>query len=85
MPDTDSDFEELKDRMDCLQDRDCPIVGGLEIGWRFGETHWRSGDRYEAAYAVLSFAFTGPPYETIYSRTEAGNSASRKLMEKLGL
>lgn len=68
-----------------IADRDCPLVGKLEIGWRFGDTHWRSGYGYEAACGVLSFAFSPPRSETIYSRTAAGNTASRKLMEKLGL
>ena len=68
-----------------IPDRDCPIAGVLEIGWRLRESDWRRGYGFEAAHAVMMFAFDELGAGTVFSRTAAGNAASRKLMTKLGL
>lgn len=68
-----------------IPERDCPIAGVLEIGWRLRESDWRRGYGFEAAHAVMMFAFDEFGAEAVFSRTAAGNAASRKLMTKIGL
>lgn len=67
-----------------IPDHDCPIVGEWEIGWRLGQSFWREGFGHEAACAILFLAFDNFWIDTVYSRTAAGNKASRALMTKLG-
>ena len=68
-----------------IPDRDCPIGGELEIGWRLGKSYWREGYGHEAACAILTLAFDNFWIDTVFSRTAPGNKASRALMTKLGL
>lgn len=68
-----------------IPDRDCNFAGVLEIGWRLRENVWRQGFGFEAASAVLEFAFDELSADAVFSRTAAGNTASRRLMTKLGL
>lgn len=68
-----------------IPERDCPLRGELEIGWRLRESDWRQGYGFEAASAVLNRAFTELDAEFIVSRTAAGNLPSQRLMAKLGL
>jgi RimJ/RimL family protein N-acetyltransferase len=68
-----------------IPDRDCPFRNELEIGWRIREDCWRRGYGFEAAKAVLDYAFSHLDAARIVSRTAGGNVASRKLMRKLGM
>ena len=56
-----------------------------EIGWRIKSSQWRQGYAFEAASAVLHYAFTALEMEALLSFTAAINIPSRALMEKLGM
>jgi RimJ/RimL family protein N-acetyltransferase len=68
-----------------IPDLDCPFRGDLEIGWRIRECEWRKGYGFEAASAVLQYAFDVLKAESVVSRTAAGNLPSQELMRKLCL
>ncbi len=68
-----------------IPDSDCPFRGMLEIGWRLRESVWRRGYGFEAASAVLRYAFSSLDAREVVSRTAVGNVASKALMRKLGL
>ena len=62
-----------------------PIRGQLEIGWRVVETMWSRGYAYEAAKAVLDWARTELPGQTVFARINIHNEASAALARKLGM
>ena len=66
-----------------ITDADCPAYGELEIGWRIREDAWRRGYAFEAARAVLDYAFVQPGIKMVVSRAAVGNEPSRGLMRKL--
>ena len=68
-----------------IPDWDCPFQGELEIGWRIRESEWGKGYAFEAASAVLRYAFDVLKADLVVSRTAAGNLRSQGLMRKLGL
>ena len=57
----------------------------VEIGWRLAAQFWNQGLATEGAREVLRFAFEGLGLEEIVSFTAAGNGASRRVMEKIGM
>lgn len=63
----------------------CPVAGELEIGWRIRADEWRKGYAFEAASAVLDYAFDRLNTARVLSRAAARNIASQQLMEKLGM
>ena len=66
-----------------ITEADCPAHGELEIGWRIREDAWRRGYAFEAALAVLDYAFVQPGIKMVVSRAAVGNEPSRALMRKL--
>jgi RimJ/RimL family protein N-acetyltransferase len=62
-----------------------PNLGDHEIGWLVREDRWRRGYAEEAVRAVLGWAFTriGAPH--VVALTSEANTASWRLMEKLGM
>ena len=68
-----------------IPDDEGPASGKLELGWRLREDAWRCGYGYEAATAVLNYAFKHKAVRVIFARTSNENVASRSLMRKLGL
>jgi RimJ/RimL family protein N-acetyltransferase len=68
-----------------IAEADCPADGELEIGWRIRKDVWRRGYAYEAAQAVLDYAFAQSNVDAVVSRTAVGNAPSRGLMRKLGM
>jgi ribosomal-protein-alanine N-acetyltransferase len=56
-----------------------------EIGWWLARRHWGRGLATEAARCALRDALERVGLERIISVAEAGNAASRRIMEKLGL
>ena len=62
-----------------------PIRGQLEIGWRITENIWRCGYAFEAAKAVLEWAGSELPGQTVYARINVRNEASAALARKLGM
>lgn len=57
----------------------------VEIGWRLAPEVWGKGYATEGARAVLDFAFDELGLEEVVSYTAPLNSASRRVMEKLGM
>jgi RimJ/RimL family protein N-acetyltransferase len=62
-----------------------PVEGQVEIGWRLREDSWGQGYAREAASASLDFAFGRLGAPNVVALTVAGNAASRRLMERLGM
>ena len=56
-----------------------------EIGWWLARQHWGRGFATEAARCALGDIFERVRLERIVSVAMVGNSASRRVMEKLGL
>ena len=68
-----------------IEEEDCPFAGEVEIGWRLRQSVWRRGYGFEAASAVLDYAFSKLDLDRVVSRTAKRNAASIALMRKLGL
>ncbi|WP_029623171.1 GNAT family N-acetyltransferase [Sphingomonas elodea] len=64
---------------------DTPISGELEIGWMFARSHWGRGFAREAAAASLDWAWANRDAARVVAITAACNTASRTLMERLGM
>jgi RimJ/RimL family protein N-acetyltransferase len=58
---------------------------GVEIGWRIRSPFWNHGYATEAARAVLADAFDELALDEVISFTAATNTASRRVMDKIGL
>lgn len=57
----------------------------VEAGWRLGRAWWGRGLASEAARAVLHDGFTRLGLTDIVSFAVAGNRASQRVMEKIGM
>jgi RimJ/RimL family protein N-acetyltransferase len=64
-----------------LMERPC----GIEFGWYFGRAYWGNGYATEAARAWLDRSFTVLKLDELCSISQKGNSASIRLMERLGM
>lgn len=62
-------------------DPNCP----LEIGWRLRRDKWGHGFAIEAALAMANFAFTHLRADTLFAVCNSDNSASMRVMAKLGM
>ena len=62
-----------------------PVLGEVEVGWRFREDAWGQGYAKEAAAASLTYAFEDVGAERVVAVTVDGNSASWGLMKRLGM
>ena len=60
-------------------------LGDHEIGWLVREDRWRRGYAEEAVRAVLDWAFGRIDAPHVVALTSNANTASWKLMEKLGM
>ncbi len=56
-----------------------------ELLYGLGPAHWGQGLAVEAARAVLDFAFSALPVHRIAGRTDPPNTASIRVLEKLGM
>jgi len=56
-----------------------------EIGFVFDPRHQGKGFATEAARALLDWAFTAAGFHRVIGRTEARNTASARVLEKLGM
>jgi RimJ/RimL family protein N-acetyltransferase len=61
------------------------LLPAVEIGWRLAPTHWGMGYATEAARAALDFGIRLPNAPDIVSVCQAGNDASARIMQKIGL
>lgn len=57
----------------------------VEIGWRLAPDHWGAGLATEGARSVVRHAFGELALDEIVSFTVPENTASRRVMEKLGM
>lgn len=64
---------------------DTPVEGQLEIGWLLARDYWGGGYAREAAVAWLDWAWANRPEPEVFAITNAGNHASRRLMERIGM
>lgn len=85
----------------CMKDRDQGTPGafigycgffpgqikgaGPEIAYAVGKSMWGKGLVTEALTACLDWIFTRPDVSRVYAVTDTGNTASRRVMEKLGM
>ena len=66
-------------------ERQSPLDGELEIGWRIRADKWRRGYAFEAANAVIDWAEWELPGEVLYARIHQNNMASQGLARKVGM
>ncbi len=64
---------------------EAPFMPCVEVGWRLARHCWGRGLAPEAARAALAFGFAELGLEEIVSFTASSNSASQRVMEKLGM
>ena len=62
-----------------------PDLEEYDIGFRFFRKHWNKGYATESAKACLSIGFSKYDMNRIVGRAMAKNSASIKVLEKIGL
>jgi RimJ/RimL family protein N-acetyltransferase len=56
-----------------------------EVGFIFDPRHQRRGFATEAARALVDWVFTSAGFHRVIGRTEARNTASARVLEKLGM
>ncbi|MFD5465018.1 GNAT family N-acetyltransferase [Kitasatospora sp. NPDC127059] len=61
------------------------VLPAVEIGWRLGRAYWGRGIATEAAWAALRFGFETAELDRVVSIAQIGNTASERVMAKLGL
>ena len=59
-----------------------PKVG---IGYAAARPHWGKGYITEATRAIIDWAFQQPSIYRVYATTDLENSASRRVLEKVGM
>ncbi len=64
---------------------EAPFTPCVEVGWRLARYAWGQGYATEAGAEALAFGFDEAGLEEIFSFTSIGNTASRHVMEKLGM
>lgn len=69
--------------LNLTMDFDAHFTPATEIGWRIKSAHWREGYAFEAASAVIRYAFETLGLQELVSFTAVTNLPSRRLMEKL--
>jgi RimJ/RimL family protein N-acetyltransferase len=72
----------LKLDIPCLADRPKPHA---EIGWRLAADSWGNGYATEAARSIIENAFSNLGICDIVAYTSKQHTASRRIMEKLGM
>ncbi len=66
-------------------ERESPLDGKLEIGWRLRADKWRRGYAFEAATGVIDWVEWELPGERVYARIHRDNQPSQGLARKLGM
>jgi ribosomal-protein-alanine N-acetyltransferase len=57
----------------------------IEVGWLLAPDQWGNGYATEGAKAALDYAFTHLNLSEVVALTAAGNLASQRVMERLGM
>ena len=55
-----------------------------ELGFHIRPAHWRRGYAFEAAQAVIRYAFNENKAESLFAGHHPKNESSRRLLQKLG-
>ncbi|MBV8976758.1 MAG: GNAT family N-acetyltransferase [Alphaproteobacteria bacterium] len=58
--------------------------GRAEVGFLFARRWWGQGYAQEAMEAVIDHAFAGLALDRLWARCHAGNTASQRLLKRLG-
>ncbi|WP_037604541.1 GNAT family N-acetyltransferase [Streptacidiphilus rugosus] len=61
------------------------VLPAVEIGWRLARAHWGHGYATEGARAALRFGFEEAGLDRVVSICHPDNTASERVMTKLGL
>lgn len=61
------------------------LSDAVEVGYALGKVYWGQGYATEAAQALLRFGFTHLQLSEIIALAYATNTASRRVMERLGM
>ncbi|CAG6396047.1 GNAT family N-acetyltransferase [Streptomyces cocklensis] len=61
------------------------VLPAVEIGWRLGRRHWGRGYATEAAVASLRYGIRTRGLDRVISVAQTGNTASERVMHKLGM
>lgn len=64
---------------------DAHFSPAVEIGWRLAHKYWNRGYATEGARAALQYGFESLHQNEIVAYTVTENTASRRVMEKLGM
>jgi RimJ/RimL family protein N-acetyltransferase len=64
---------------------EAPWMPAIEIGWRLAPAAWHRGYATEGALAALDFAFTQLALPQVVAMSAPGNSASHRVMERIGM
>lgn len=67
-----------------LSFKGAPENGVAELGYGIGEEYRGLGYATEAVETILTWAFDQPGVTAVAAETEAGNAASRRVLEKCG-
>jgi RimJ/RimL family protein N-acetyltransferase len=66
-------------------DFEAPFTPAVEVGWRLDRPYWGQGYATEGGQAALRFGFEELGLEEIVSFTSLTNTASQRVMERLGM
>ena len=61
------------------------IMPAVEVAWRLGKPYWGQGIATEAARAALEFGLLDRGLARIVAIVQAGNAASERVMQKIGM
>lgn len=61
------------------------IAGAIQAGWSLAEPFWGKGLAGEAARATLGYGFSRFAVPEIWAQTSQSNTASNRLMARLGM
>lgn len=64
---------------------DAFFTPAVEVGWRLAKEHWGHGYATEGARAAVAYGFEEAGLEEIVSFTAAQHTASRAVMERIGM
>jgi RimJ/RimL family protein N-acetyltransferase len=62
-----------------------PFTPAVEVSWRLHRHYWGRGYATEAARAAIEDGFTRVGLQEIVALTTLGNTASQRVMERLGM
>jgi RimJ/RimL family protein N-acetyltransferase len=57
----------------------------VEVGWLLPRAHWGNGYATEGGHAALDYAFATLHLDEVVALTAAGNIASQRVMQRLGM